>query len=461
MDQLKKTQTKAFDVESYCFDKQIEFIKHPNRWKTACCGGRAGKTVADAAYLVDIALKKPGSVALYLTLSRSNAKKLIWPELKIINQQFQLNGDVNESDLSLRFGNSFIYASGASTRNDIEKFRGLPLAICIIDEVQSFPSYIRELIDEVITKRLFDYNGVLALTGTPGPVPNGYFYDSCHNPAYAHFHWTMFENPWIEKKSGKKAQTLLEEELARKGITIEDATIQREVFGRWVLDTRRLVIEYNPSKNHYDELPRGNYKHILGIDIGYEDSDAIGVLGFSDESPTTYLVEECITAKQGLTELVNQIEELRKKYNPFKLMIDEGGLGKKLAEEMRRRYLIPVHGADKTRKFETIEILNDCLRTSRFMAKKDSVFANDSTKLEWDFDRMRPDKKVVSDRFHSDIIDAVLYGFKESPAYTWEPPKIKPKEGTPQWAKEEEDSMYQAELNRLTQEQTETGMDWL
>ena len=74
---------------------------------------------------------------------------------------------------------------------------------------------------------------------------------------------------------------------------------------------------------------------------------------------------------------------------------------------------------------------------------------------------MRPDKKVVSDRFHSDIIDAVLYGFKESPAYAWEPPKIKPKEGTPQWAKEEEDSMYQAELNRLTQEQTETGMDWL
>lgn len=418
--------------------------------------------MGDAAYLIDTAIKKNRCVALYLTLSKSNAKKLIWPELKLINDTFHLGAEVNEGDLSMKFGDSFVYASGAATKSDIERFRGLPLGLCIIDEVQSFPRFIRELIDDVVSKRLFDFNGTLALTGTPGPVPGGYFFDACNNPAYAHFYWTMFDNPWIEKKSGKKALQLLQEELDRKGITIDDPTIQREVFGRWVLDTKKLVIEYNESKNHYDALPRGTLKYIIGIDIGFEDADAIAVLGFSDSSPTTYLVDELITPKQGLTELCEQVERLRKQYDAHKLMIDQGGLGLKLAEEMRRRFKIPVVGADKKRKFETIEMLNDCLRTSRFMAKKDSRFVSDTMLMEWDFDKTTPEKKVVSDRFHSDIIDAVLYGFKESPAYAWEPPVIKPVKGTPEWAKEEEEEMFEQALEHAKQmEQVDESLEWL
>ncbi len=457
-----KKSRPTFNIRDYCFDKQIEFIEHPSRWKTACCGGRAGKTVADAAYLIQTALLKPRSVALYLTLSRSNAKKLIWPELKIINDKYKLGGVVNESDLSINYNGSFIYASGASTRVEIEKFRGLPLAICIIDEVQSFPPFVQELIDAVIAKRLFDFNGVLALTGTPGPIPSGYFYDACHNLTYAHFKWTMFDNPWIAKKSGKTSEQLAYEEMQRKGVTEEDPYIQREIFGNWVLDTKSLVIRYDGIRNHFEELPR-NLSFIFGIDIGYEDADAIAVLAYGSGAAITFLVEELITTKQGFTDLVEQIEKLRNKYKPVKMMIDEGGLGKKLAEEMRRRYRIPVQPAEKQRKFENIEMLNDCLMTKRFMAKKDSRFAYDAQRLEWDFERMTPDKKYISDRFHSDIIDAVLYGFKESPAYSWQPDPIQPKIGTPEWGKREEEEMYQKDLERLTKEKEESalGLDWL
>lgn len=452
-----------FSPHDYCFDKQLEFIEHPARWKTACCGGRAGKTVADAAYLIDTALKKPRSVALYLTLSRSNAKKLIWPELKLINEKHRLGGTPNESDLSIKYPNgSFIYASGASTRVEIEKFRGLPLAICIIDEVQSFPPFVQELIDAVVAKRLFDFNGTLALTGTPGPIPSGYFYEACNNPSYAHFKWTMFDNPWIPKKSGKTAEQLAYEEMQRKGVDENDPYIQREIYGNWVLDTKSLVIRYDSRRNHYHSLPR-DLTFVFGIDIGYEDADAIAVLAFGRGSATTYLVEELVINKQGFTELVKQVEKLRDKYKPIKMMIDEGGLGKKLAEEMRRRYHLPVQAAEKQRKFETIEILNDSLLTTRFMAKKDSRFAYDSQRLEWDFDRMTPDKKYISSRFHSDIIDAVLYGFKESPAFSWTPEPAKPKIGTPEWGKQEEEEMYQSVLERLTKDQEEThlGMEWI
>ncbi len=441
---------KVFDVTQYLFDKQLEFVLSPERFKTACCGGRAGKTIADAAYLVKEALQFEGCVAIYITLSRLNAKKLIWPELRKINQEFKLGGKVNESDLSIRYGNSYVYASGASTRAEIEKFRGLPIRICIIDEVQSFPEYIRELIDDVITKRLFDYNGILALTGTPGPVPVGYFYDACHSPAYRHFHWTMFDNPHIRLKSGKTQQALLDEELARKGVDISHPSIQREVYGRWTLDTSNLVLTYNKDVNDYVELPatKSVYQHIMGIDIGYKDADAICILGHSGESATTYLVDECINAKQGLTELFNQVEKLREQYKPYKIVIDTGGLGLKIAEEMRRRWKIPVYAAEKVRKFENLELLNDSLRTGRIKARKASRFAQDSMLCEWDLDKSRPDRKVISDRFHSDIIDAVLYAFRESPAYTYEPAKPEPKHGSTEWARIEEEKMLEAALER-------------
>lgn len=458
----KQSNLKKFNIRDYCFDKQIEFIEHPSRWKTACCGGRAGKTIADAAYLIDTALKKPRSVCLYLTLSRSNAKKLIWPELKLINEKFKLGGVVNEADLSINYSGSYIYASGASTRVEIEKFRGLPLSIAIIDEIQSFPPFVEELIDAVVAKRLFDFNGTLALTGTPGPVPSGYFYDACTNNNYAHFGWTMFDNPWIAIKSGKLPQDLCHEEMERKGVTENDPYIQREIYGNWVLDTQALVIQYDGAKNHFEELPR-DLNFIFGIDIGFEDADAIAVLAFSPRTPNTFLVEEIVSSKQGFTELVEIIERLRSKYKPIKMMLDEGGIGKKLAEEMRRRYRIPVQPADKTRKFENIEMLNDALRTGRFMAKSDSRFAYDSQRLEWDFERMTPDKKVVSKRFHSDIIDAVLYGFKESPAYSWQPEPNKPKLYSPEWGRREEEMMYEATLERLTKEKEEAHLelDWI
>jgi len=443
---------RQFDVTQYLFDKQLEFVLDPHRFKTACCGGRAGKTIADAAYLIQEALQYEGSVAIYITLSRLNAKKLIWPELRKINQTFNLGGKINESDLSIRYGNSYVYASGASTRAEIEKFRGLPIRICIIDEVQSFPEYIRELIDDVITKRLFDYNGILALTGTPGPVPVGYFYDACNSPAYRHFHWTMFDNPWIKIKSGKSQQQLLEEEMARKGVDESHPSIQREVFGKWTLDTTNLVLNYNKDKNDYDELPPHKvYSYIMGIDIGFKDADAICLLAHSSDSPITYLVHEDIKTKQGLTELFSTVETLRNKFNPYKIVIDSGGLGLKIADEMRRRWRIPVYAAEKTRKFENLELLNDALRTQRFKARSDSRFAIDSMLLEWDTDKLRPDKRVTSSRFHSDIIDAVLYGFRESPSYTYTRPIPLPKEGTKEY--------YEAETKRMEEEAIERARE--
>lgn len=452
-----------FTLDKFLFDKQLAFVKDPNPFKVAVCSRRAGKTVACAAHLIDTAIHNPKTISLYITLSRSNAKRIIWPEILELNRVYDLKGHPDNTELSIKFPNgSIIYISGANDKSEIDKFRGLPIKLCYIDESQSFPSYIQELIDDVIAPALMDFAGSLCLIGTPGPVPAGYFHKcDVELDTWSSHAWNFFDNPFIPEKSGQTHQALLDRELERRGIQVNDATIQREWFGKWIMDSESLLLRYSEERNHFQELPKANWVYLMGIDLGFVDADAICVLAWSESTPVVYLVDEVVTQKQGISDLVQQIETLSNRYSISKMVIDEGGLGKKIAEEIRRRHHIPVHPADKLRKMENYALLNDALQRSHFKAKKTSRFANDSYLLEVDRDKTTPEKIRVKDSFHSDIVDAVLYAFKESPAYTYQPPIVKPKHGTQEWANQQVTEMEEAAVQYFENlEKAEEGFGW-
>lgn len=463
-----------FKLDDILFPKQLKFVEDPRPFKVAVCSRRAGKTVACAVDLINTCITTPGIVCLYITLARTNAKRLLWPELIKLNDKYKLGGILDLVELSMTFpkhGNSVIYCSGAKDSSEIEKFRGLALKKVYIDECQSFRSHIKELIDDVLLPALMDYDGSLILIGTPGPVPAGYFAEVCGAAKKAkgeHSHedsdeesdynwvpyaWTFFDNPHIALKSNRTHEQSLARVLKTRGVTISDPSIQREFFGKWVLDADSLWIKYSDILNHFDKLDltkRWNY--ILGVDLGFNDADALAVLAWEDNSKDIYLVEEIVTPQQGITELVEQIQDVMTRYDIVKIIMDEGGLGKKAAEEMRRRHALPIHPADKARKQENVAFLNDALRTGRFKAKHDSRFAQDTFLVEVDWDKSTPDKIKVSNKYHSDIIDAVLYAFKESPAFAYEPPAKKLIPGTKEWADAQDKSMFEAELEGLLAE---------
>jgi hypothetical protein len=219
------------------------------------------------------------------------------------------------------------------------------------------------------------------------------------------------------------------------------------------------VFRYNDQLNDFQTLPQinGEWSYCLGVDIGFDDADAIAVIGWNEKAKEAYLVEEVVKNKQGISELAAQLGELIKRYNPTKVVMDTGGLGKKIAEEIRIRFALPISPAEKARKFEYIELLNDALRTKRFFARKSSRFAEDSKLVEWDRDDQDPDgKPKIKDTFHSDICDAVLYAFRESCHWLWEPekPAIKPYTN-PWYQKEQEDMWQQAWERQRSQEDTE------
>lgn len=449
--ELTKRQYEPFKLETYLFPQQLTFVSDSSPFKCAITTRRSGKTVSCAADLTFSALSTPDCVNLYITLSRSNAKRLVWPELKKINRKFKLGASFNESELKVEYPNGgIIYCSGANDRTEIEKFRGLALKTVYIDECQSFPSYIEELIDDVLSPALMDYAGTLCLIGTPGPIPTGFFYEASRSSSWKQFHWTFWDNPFIASKSGTTHKELFERELKRRGVDESNPSIQREWFGRWMLDSDSLVYQYSSSVNHYIDLPTTKYTYILGIDVGYDDADALAVLAWSDDSKHTYLVEEVVNRKQGQTELVKQVDALRKKYDISKIVMDMGGLGKKMAEDMIRMYKLPVEAAEKSRKNAYIELMNDALRTGSLLIKKDSLFASDSMKLEWDLNKSTPEKKVVSSRFHSDISDAVLYAWRCSYSFTFEATKPKPAFGSQAHWDEEAERMEAAAIEHFT-----------
>src|ERR1700731_1879037 len=122
-------------LEDYLFDKQLAFVRDLSPFKAAVTTRRAGKSVSCVVDLLYTATSNTAVVCLYITLSRKNAKRLVWPEVKRLNSKFSLAGNPNESDLSMSFPNgSVIYLLGANDKDSIADFRGLAIKKVYIDQ---------------------------------------------------------------------------------------------------------------------------------------------------------------------------------------------------------------------------------------------------------------------------------------------------------------------------------------
>jgi hypothetical protein len=437
---------KTWDMKEFLFKEQWDFVTDQKRFVTAVCSVRAGKSVACAADLMDTALRMPGTLGIYITLARPAAERVIWPELKRLNDTFGFGVQFNEAKLSARFPNgSIIYCMGAPHEEEIEKIRGLSkVALVYLDEAQAFRPFIKGLVEDIVTKRLYDTNGRCRVIGTPGPVLSGYFYDTANNPQWGHHSWTLFNNPHIQAMSGMSAMELTLQDCKTRGVAIDHPSIQRENFGRWVYDPDALILHYEQSLNHYEHLPEDRYDYILGI-------DSLSLLAYSPASPCTWLVAEMVTPNQGTDALASQIKDLQAKYGDMRMVADTGALGKKIAIDLVYRYGFVIEPADKLGKAGDYRLLDNALRSGMFRAKKGSKFAEDCNLLEVDREKTTPDRIVV--KGHSDAVDSALYAFVLSPAYDWKPPPLRTLPGTPEYEREQMNLHKEAMRERIKRDQ--------
>lgn len=413
---VEQASRPQFNLADFTFTAQRAFLLDTARFKTAVCSRRAGKTVGIAADMIATCLAEADVICLYIALTTKNARSIIWNDLKKIIRDFELPVKTDDTRLTMKFRNaSEIRLGGAKDEAEIEKYRGWKLKKVYIDEAQSFRPYLKYFIDDILIPALRDLRGSLIITGTPGPIPAGTFYDYATSPNLSHHCWTAFDNPHMHNPPDKDLNVTLAEERLMKGITESDPGYQRETFGKWIEDLNSLVFKFSPTLNVAYQIPTADMIYIFGIDIGWEDADAIAVLAYNFKDQNVYLVEERITTKQTISALVKQIRELEAKYKPVKMVMDAGALGKKIQEEIRQRHTLPIEAAEKHRKLEFIELMNDDLRTAKLKAYPGSRFEQDCALVQWD--RSDPTKLQISDTYHSDVNDAVLYAWRECKHY--------------------------------------------
>lgn len=369
-------------------------------------------TVGIAADMIDTCLKEQSVICLYVTLTAANARSILWADLKRIISDYELDVKTDETRLTVKFNRtkSEIRLGGSKDEAEIEKYRGWKLRKVYIDEAQSYRPYLKYFIDDILLPALRDLRGTLRITGTPGPILAGPFYEYTTNGLMSHHHWTAFDNPHMHNPPERDLNITLAEERAMKGISETDPGYIRETFGVWKDDPNSVVFKFSAAKNVYSSLP-SDLVYIFGVDIGWSDSDAIAVLGYSMSENRTYLVHEFIKNKQTIGELVEVLEKLEAQYKPVKMVMDAGALGKKIQEEILQRYSMNLEAAEKHRKLEFIELLNDDLRTGRFQSFKGSRFQQDCALVQWD--KSNPAKLQISDSYHSDSCDSTLYAWRE------------------------------------------------
>ena len=449
--------------KSVTFPEQQAFINDDSQFIAAVTTRRAGKTSALAIKFQQTMVKYPNSLSRYIGLTRDSAKDIMWPVLQEMNEMHGWNAVFTDSNLTMTLSNGArLKLLGADMKNFIKRLKGAKSPAVAIDEAQDFGDHLESLIDDVLTPTLADYNDSwLAVTGTPGPIPRGVFYDLTEGAkgGYSVHRWSLFNNPYLPN-----AREFVERLKVKKNWDDKTPTYLREYRGIWVLDLDSLLVRYNEAINHYDTLPNVPWTYITGVDLGFKDSDALATIAYSDHIKEIYLVEEELAAGEGISELAGRLQKNIDNYDPIKLPTDEGALGKKIAEEIRRRFQIPLIPADKARKMENVALLNDYLRRGLFKAKKSSKFVEDSYRVQIDHEKSTPDRLVVKKGYHSDIMDAVLYAFKESTAYANEPAEKKIVKGSREdynrqaivnWEKEREAIINQAGIDTNWPDQPE------
>jgi hypothetical protein len=334
--------------------KQSAFVRDKSRRKAAQCSRRAGKTRGIAAWMLDGLEKSPGQRSVYITLSRSRGRQILWDgALSQMRNEYDLPIKLVQRDGQLMVeheNGASLWIAGCDDRSQVEKFRGEKYYRVAIDEAQAFPEWLESLIQDALEPALLDLRGELLLAGTPGPISSGLFFEATTGlRPYAVHKWNLLDNPHLPY-----AEEFLEERRAELGG--ESPTFQREYLGLWVQDLSALVYPITATVNSWAPgqtdgadstiepygLPDGEYTFGLGIDLGFGERSTAFVLGaVRRDSGKIYILKAYTRSRMVPTALAAHVKAIREKISEetggsgLRVVVDEGALGKGYAEQMR------------------------------------------------------------------------------------------------------------------------------
>lgn len=493
-----------------CIDSIISGYKY----LSVRCPRRAGKSFNNTSIGLWYGEKFPGSRVLIISLTLKSTIDNYWAGapggLFFQNDKYGLELKFNHTRFQWTHQNgSRGQLAGAETLADIERIRGAlaEADVAIVDECKSFaPELLNQLIRDVLLPGLMTRNGILILSGTPGSIPVGPFYDatSTHNrvpstdPRFQeagkptcilvgeegqginhHFshdeqmslwrlhYWTIKDNTGPKNHGQQWIRALADKE--RAGWTDDDPAWRREYLGEWVTDSTDLVYSWagykdrciwqpEKSKSNPSGLPQplGPWHFVLGIDLGFVDDSALVLCAYSEQLNELRHVYDFKAPGMTVDDFVDELFNVIDRYGrPEAIVADTAGGGSKmLVETLNQRYGLGVEPAKKTEKQDHIELVNSDFAAGRIKILPDSDLANELSGLQWDLSKDSKIKLLRTGRLREDpacpnhLCDALLYLYRYSYHFWSQPIERGPEYESREWWKLQEQRAIEKAINR-------------
>ena len=188
-----------------------------------------------------------------------------------------------------------------------------------------------------------------------------------------------------------------------------------------------------PEFVQWAESRQGSLRFTAGLDLGYQDADAFVIFAYVPSEPDVWLIFEHKARRETMDELVTAIREgmtwvrhnvpardhsMQIYAETATLRYGHEGDEKKSWSMLSEVYGLPVQRAYKRDKKLGIELLQDVVNSGKLHVPRGGPFNDETEQVIWtrEIDGTIV-RKIDDDAYHPDLMDAVLYPFRELWSY--------------------------------------------
>lgn len=398
-------------------------------------GRRHGKTDAVAARIIENA--RPDTMQAYVAPTITRANEILLPILRQLRRDCGVAWDQVGDTVTFGSGGQ-LRLMGMSNVAEIQKLRGEDLLAAYFDECGVPKSdLLKEAVLSCAWEALRKHRGEpgagVSLSGTPGPLPEGFFYECTTQsapdgrPAYgtSRHHGTIHDNPLF---ANGKAEASIQADLdAGIYVSRDDSRFRREVLAQWCLPSElRCYAAYDGAILPQALAPTFG-RTVMALDFGWHDATAIIVMRlvpYEESHPQpdgstrvlrgerVHVLHATKRAHWQLPDLAARVRELQNQYRVGTIVGDSAGGSKQVVESFASMFGVAMLPADKSgfgAKRARIHTINDLFAVGHiYLYEEAACLADELKALVWNEDRDDHDQ-----RQDDHAADAMGYGIIE------------------------------------------------
>jgi PBSX family phage terminase large subunit len=267
-----------------------------HRYKVINCGRRAGKSYLVSIELLRFATEHTNTDSWVITPSYKQSKAIMWEMLKDLVPP-EIIKKANESELIIELiNNSRIMLKGGDNPDSL---RGVKIDFCVFDETAFFNKW--KEVWKVIRPTLVDSKAEVWFISTPNGMNHFRDLYLTKSPDWASFHFTSYENPFLDKN-----------ELEIMKNEMDEDSFAQEIMGEFRKMSGLIYKEFDRDI-HMIDIPTFKFTEdwtfTRSLDFGFAHKSALGYFAISPTKDEMYLFDglyETRLFESGIAEIVKE-----------------------------------------------------------------------------------------------------------------------------------------------------------